>query len=76
MTAALFGMLEQIFRLGVLGVEERHRYEDNILDLQKEFYEEIRKPSDEISHNRLDDIQLELRLLSTAVIEALRAKKT
>lgn len=76
MITALLGLLEQVVKLGVLTVEERHKYEDNILKLKKEWYEEYQKPDDEISHNRLDDIQLELRLLTDAVIEALRAKKT
>lgn len=76
MVQTILGLLEQVVKLGVLTFEERHKYEDNILKLKKEWYEEFSKSDDEISHNRLDTIQLELRLLSESVIEALRAKKT
>ncbi len=74
MGTLLLGVLEQLLKLGNFAMEERHRYEDNVLKLKKEWYEEFQKPENEISDNRLDDIELELRLLAEAVVEALRAK--
>ena len=74
MGTLLLGVLEQLLKLGNLTMEERHRYEDNVLKLKKEWYEEFQKSENEISDNRLDDIELELRLLAEAVVEALRAK--
>ena len=74
MGTLLLGVLEQLLKLGNLTMEERHRYEDNVLKLKKEWYEEFQKPENEISDNRLDDIELELRLLAEAVVETLRAK--
>ena len=70
----LLGIMEQVLKLGVLTVEEKHRYEDNILKLKKEYYEEFNKPETEISDNRLDDIDLELRLTAEAFEQTLRAK--
>ena len=74
MATLILELLGQVLKLGVLGVEERHRYEDNILKLQKAFYEEYTKPDDEISDNRLDDLDLELRLLGEAFIKTLKSK--
>jgi hypothetical protein len=76
MSTLILGIIEQVLKLGVLGVEERHKYEDNILKLKKAYYEEFNKPENEISDNRLDDIDLELRLFGESVIEALRAKNS
>lgn len=75
MTTLLFGILEQLLKVGGLALEEKHRYEDNVLKLKKEWYEEYQKPDDEISHNRLDELQLQLQLLGEAILEASRAKK-
>lgn len=75
MATALLSALAELLKLGRLGMEERHRYEDNILRLKKEYYEEFSKLETEIgSDNRLDDLDLELRLLSEALIETIRAK--
>lgn len=74
MATLLLGILEQVLKLGVLTVEEKHRYEDDIRKLKEEYYEEFSKPESEISDSRLDDIDLKLRLFTESVIEALRAK--
>lgn len=74
MATLLLGILEQVLKLGVLGVEERHKYEDNILKLKKDFYEEYTKEDEHISDNRLDELDLELRLLGEAFIATLKSK--
>ena len=71
----LLGVLEQLLKLGNLTMEEKHRYEDNILKLKKEWYAEFEKlETDNGSDNALDDIELELRLTTEALVETLRAK--
>lgn len=71
----LLGVLEQLLKLGNLTLEEKHRYEDNILKLKKAWYEEYNKlESDMGSDNALDDIELQLRLTTEALLETLRSK--
>ena len=75
MGAVLIGAIEQLLKLGGLAIEERHRYDDNLLRLRKEWYEEFAKlETPDGSDNRLDDIELELQLTLKSVVEALRAK--
>lgn len=75
MIESLLGLLEQVAKLGVLTVEERHQYDDDILKLKKAWYEEFNKlESDDGSDNALDDIKLQLSLTTTALTETLRAK--
>jgi hypothetical protein len=74
MATQLLAVLEQLLKLGVLGVEEKHKYEDNILKLKKAYYEEFSRPEDEISDNRLAELDLELRLVSEAFLATLGAK--
>lgn len=76
MSTLILGIIEQVLKLGVLAAEERHRFEDNILKLKQEYYEEFSKPESEMSDSRLDDIDLKLRLFGESVIEALRAKNS
>lgn len=76
MSQLLLGILEQLLKLGNLTLEEKHKYEDNVLKLKKEWYEEFQKSEDEISDTRLDDIELELRLVTEALLETLRAKNS
>jgi glycogen debranching enzyme len=76
MATQLLAVLEQLLKLANLGVEEKHKYEDNILKLKKRYYEEFSKPEDELSDNALDGIDLELRLLSEALLETLRTKNS
>lgn len=73
----LLGVLEQLLKLGNLTMEEKHRYEDNVLKLQKAWYEEYEKlETDMGSDNALDDIELQLRLTTKALVETLRSKKS
>ncbi len=76
MSQLLLGILEQLLKLGNLTLEEKHKYEDNVLKLKKDWYEEYQKPDDEISDTRLDDIELELRLITEALLETLRTKNS
>lgn len=75
MGSLLLGVLEQLLKLGNLTLEEKHLYEDNVLKLKKEWYEEYEKLETELgSDNALDDIELKLRLTTEALVQALRAK--
>lgn len=76
MTASLLAILEQVLKLGVLTVEERHRYDDNLKKLKEAFYEEYNKGPENWSDLALDDIDLKLRILNESIIEALRAKNS
>lgn len=71
----LLGVLEQLLKLGNLTMEEKHRYEDDILKLKKAWYEEFAKLETDLgSDNALDDIEQQLRLTTEALLETLRAK--
>jgi polyhydroxyalkanoate synthesis regulator phasin len=75
MIESLLELLGQVVKLGVLTVEERHRYEDDVLKLKKAWYEEYNKlESDDGSDNALDDIKLQLSLTIEALNQTLRAK--
>ena len=76
MATLILGIIEQVLKLGVLGVEENHKYDDNLLKLKKAYYEEFSKPENEISDNRLDELDLELRILGESIEQALRAKNS
>lgn len=73
----LLGVLEQLLKLGNLTLEEKHRYEDNVLKLKKAWYEEYNKLESSMgSDNALDDIELQLRLTTEALLETLRGKQS
>lgn len=74
MFESLIGLLTVVGKLGILTVEERHKYDDNLLKITREWYEEYEKPSNEISDVRLVELERELRLLTNAVINSLGAK--
>lgn len=77
MGASIVGAIEQLLKLGNLTLEERHRYDDNILKLKKEWYEEYDKlETEEGSDLALVTIERELRLLLDAVVNSLRSKNT
>lgn len=76
MVESLLGILEQVLKLGVLTVEERHRYDDNLKKLKEAYYEEYNRGPDEMSDNALDDIELKLRILNESIIQALRTKNS
>lgn len=76
MGTLLLGVLEQLLKLGNLTMEEKHRYEDNVLKLKKEWHEEFNKLETAVgSDNALDDIELKLRLTTEALLETLRSKQ-
>lgn len=71
----LLGVLKELLHLGNLTLEEKHRYEDNVLKLEKEWYGEYNKlETDMGSDSALDDIELKLRLTTKALLETLRDK--
>lgn len=74
MGTVLIGAIEQFLKLGNLALEERHRYDDNLLKLRKNWYEEFAKVEAGIgSDNDLDGIELQLQLLLKAVVDSVRA---
>lgn len=77
MGASLIGAIEQLLKLGNLTISERHLYDDNILKLKKEWYEEYSKlETDEGSDNSLVNIERELRLTLDAIVNSVRSKNT
>ena len=77
MGASLLGAIEQLLRLGNLSLEEKHKYDDNLLKLKLEWnevYDELE--TDNGSDVRLDNITDELCLVLDAVVEAIRAKNS
>lgn len=75
MGASLIGAIEQLLKLGNLAMAERHLYDDNILKLKKEWYEEYNKlETDEGSDLALVNIELKLRLTLDAVVNSVRSK--
>lgn len=48
--------------------KESTKYLDKIVKLEKEYYEELNKPEDERSDRKLDDIMLELTLISQSFL--------
>lgn len=74
MVTALFGLLEQVLKLGVIAAEERHLYDDDLKRLKEEWYAEFNKPETDMSDVVLDDIDLKLRILTESIEQALRAK--
>jgi hypothetical protein len=71
----LLGVLKELLHAGNLTLEEKHLYEDNVLKLEKEWYEEYDKLETELgSDNALDDVERKLRLTTKALVETLRSK--
>ena len=74
MGTVLVGAIEQLLKLGNFIAEERHRYDDNLLKLRKEWYEEFAKvEAGTGSYDELDRIELQLHLLLKAVVDSLGA---
>lgn len=44
------------------------KYLDRVIQLEKDYYDELNKPSDERSDYRLDSIMLELRIISQSFL--------
>jgi hypothetical protein len=75
MGASLIGAIEQLLKLGNLTMEEKHRYDDNLLKLKLQWnkaYDALE--TDDGSDILLDDITDELCLVLDAVVETVRAK--
>jgi hypothetical protein len=64
----ILGVLEQGLKLW--NSKESSKYLDKTIKLRKEWYEEYSKPIETRDHNKLDDLWLELRLISAAFIKA------
>lgn len=74
MVNLLLGVLEQGLKLW--NSHESTKYLDKLLKLKREWYEEYNKPRNERDHNRLDDIEFELRILADSFIQAAQAPNT
>ena len=48
--------------------KEASKYLDRVIKLEKEYHEEMAKPSDERSDLKLDSIMLELQILSQSFV--------
>ena len=73
----LLGVCKEILALANITLEERHKYEDNVLKLEKEWYEEFDKLETNMgSDNALVDIERELLLTTKALIEASRRARS
>lgn len=72
MGTVLIGAIEQLLKLGNFALEERHRYDDNLLKIRKMWYEEFAKVEAGIgSDDELDNLELQLHLLLKAVVDSL-----
>lgn len=60
--------------LSIWKSKEATKYQDERIKLEKNFYEEYNKPLDKRSDAVLDTINLELRILGSAVASAIRAE--
>jgi hypothetical protein len=64
----VFGVLEQALKLW--NSKESSKYLDKMIKLKKEWYEEYNKPLDDRSDVKLDNIELQLRILCQSFIQA------
>lgn len=77
MGASIIGAIEQLLKLGNLALEERHQYDDNILKLKKEWYEEYYKLETENGSDlALVTIEQQLLLVLDAVVNSIRSKNS
>jgi len=58
----LLGVLKEGLKLW--NDRQATKYLDRVIQLEKDYYEELNKPSDERSDYRLDSVMLELRIIS------------
>jgi hypothetical protein len=70
MIAVLFGVLSEGLKLW--NSRESTKYLDEVLQLEKEWYEEYNKPIAQRSNANLDDIELRLHLIGKHFISSLR----
>lgn len=74
MGTVLVGAIEQLLKLGNFALEERHRYDDNLLKLRRQWYEEYKRIEDGTgSDDTLVNVERELGLLLKAIVESLGA---
>ncbi len=71
MVELVLGVLEQGLKLW--NSHESTKYLDKLISLKKDWYEEYNRPIQERSDVRLDDLELELRVLADSFIEAAKA---
>ena len=64
MIEALIKSLE--IGLGLWASKDKRKYLDKLIRLKEDFYEEFNKPDDERSDAVIDNIKLELRILTEA----------
>lgn len=64
--ALVLGILKEGLKLW--NNREATKYLDRVIKLEKDYYEELNKPSDERSDLHLDGIMLELRILSQSFL--------
>lgn len=64
----ILGILEQGLKLW--NSKEAVKYIDKMIKLKKEWYEEYNKPLDDRSDVKLDNIELQLRILCQSFIQA------
>lgn len=76
MVELILGIIQEVLKLGVIIAEERHRYDDDILRIQRKFADEYAKPDDEISDALLIEYERELQFLGEAVINSLKSKNS
>ncbi len=63
----VLGLLKEGLRLW--NDKQATKYLDKVISLEKEYYEELSKPSDERSDLKLDRCLLELRIISQSFIQ-------
>ncbi len=68
MFLALVGVLEAALRLW--DDKEKHKYQDKLLALKKAYYEEYNKNPERRSDAVLDNLDFELRILSSGFVSA------
>jgi hypothetical protein len=68
----IFGVLEQA--LTIWNSKESSKYLDKMIELKKDWYAEYNKPLDNRSDVKLDNIELQLRILCQSFIQAPKRK--
>lgn len=68
----IFGVLEQALKLW--NAKEADRYLVKVMKLKRQWHEEYNKPLDQRSHDKLDDIELQLQLICEAFVETAKTK--
>lgn len=72
MIESILGILEA--GLSLWNTKEARKYQDQVIKLKKEFYEEYNKPDNERSDARLDNIMRELLIIGEGFTAEIRTK--